>query len=55
VAATVAAPDEDDFLISEGTKPEVVRKHAVQFVTGAAVGLALLALGLHVTGVVSVL
>lgn len=56
VAATVAAPaGGGDFLISEGTKSEAVRKHVVQFVTGAAVGLVLLAVGLQVAGVLTVL
>lgn len=53
VNATVGAANGDRYLISKGTESSVVRRHAVQFVTGLAVGGVLLALGLHSMGVLS--
>jgi len=54
VSATVGAPDAGGgFTIREGSESSVVRKHLVQFATGTVVGLALLALGLHAAGLVT--
>jgi hypothetical protein len=55
VAATVAAPEDGGLVIREGTTSGVVQKHVGQFVTGTVVGLGVLALGLHVVGVVDLL
>jgi len=43
------------FTISRGTEADVVRRNAIQFTTGTAIGLGLLALGLHAAGVTAVL
>jgi len=54
VSATVGAPSSGDgFIISEGTESSVIRDHVVQFVTGSVVGVALLAVGLHAVGVIT--
>jgi hypothetical protein len=54
VSATVGTPETDEnFMISEGTESSVIWKHLVQFATGTVVGGALLALGLHAAGVVT--
>lgn len=54
--ATVSGSDTNgQFLISEGTESDVVRKHFVQFITGIIFGSGLLAVGLHILDIVTVL
>ena len=53
VTALVGAQTDSGFTISQGTESSVVRKHHVRFATGTVIGAALLALGLHAAGVVT--
>jgi hypothetical protein len=56
IDASVSASDTDGrFLISEGTESDVVRKRVVRFITGIVFGFGLLAVGLHVLDIVTVL
>ena len=53
VTATVGAQTDSGVTISRGTEASVARKHHVQFATGTVLGAALLVLGRHAGGVVT--